>query len=251
METRTDVRADELIVDDTRSVNSPPSYYYDKGSKVISEFKNCSTVGLPSDETYCTVVTVCPWTDDSGGAVTQTAFVGNTKYTRKSISDSEWGDWCVDVIIDNSKILPYTAANGWTRIERYSIFPPQDTTVPDGKNAARFYLLAAIGSGSTDTSYDVTGAQATANSPVIVYGGFSYLNLDTVGCHQNGIFIPYNSVIGGSSDGYILVNTSMLAIKPYTGIGANGVRFGSNNGKVQVLTDEELDSISYVYKRIG
>ena len=243
--------AGALITEDNRSVNSPPSYYYGKGSKVTSEFKNCSTVGLPSDETYCTLVTVCPWSDDSGGAITQTAFVDNTKYTRQSTSDTAWGDWCVDVIIDNSKILPYTAANGWTRIERYGVFPPSDKTVPEGKNAAHFYLLAAIQSSSTDTSDDVTGEQTAANSPVIVYGGFSYIGGGHIGCYQNGIFIPYRLFTGGAAEGCILVNTNPLAISGYTGMGAEGVRFGSNNGKVQVLTDEELDGISYVYKRIG
>lgn len=104
--------AGALITDDTRSVNSPPLYYYGKGSKVTSEFKNCSTVGLPSDETYCTVVTVCPWHDDSGGAITQTAYVGEKIYIRQSADDSTWGEW--QVVAKTSQVVRTDTAQSLT-----------------------------------------------------------------------------------------------------------------------------------------
>lgn len=243
--------AGALITDDTRSVNSPPSYYYGKGSKVTSEFKNCSTVGLPSDETYCTVVTICPWSDDSGGAITQTAFVGNTKYTRQSISDSAWSEWGVDLVLDRNKILPYTAANGWTRIERFSQFPPKEND-PVGNNATHFYLIAIIRADSTDTSPDVIGEGVAANPPSLVYGGFAYINPEYVNCSQAAILLSCNIYLGaGSSDGYLLLKTSYLGIDGSLGIGMDGVILSSTSETIAKATDTGLDKISYVYKRIG
>lgn len=237
--------AGALITDDTCSVNSPPSYYYGKGSKVTSEFKNCSTVGLPSDETYCTVVTICPWNDDSGGAITQTAFVGNTKYTRQSISDTAWSEWVVDLVLDRNKILPYTAANGWTRIERFGLFPPNDTS---GSNATHFYLIAAIEADSTDTSDDVTGVGNAANPPSLVYGGFSgSMNAGYVNCMQTSILLPFGYPLVRQY-GYLLLRTSQ-----YTslGLGSAGVMLSCESATITKLTDTKLDGISYVYKRIG
>lgn len=248
METRTDVRADELIIADTRTVNSPPSYYYDKGSKVTSEFKNCSTVGLPSGKTYCTVVTVCPWTDDTGGEVTQTAFVGNTKYTRKSISDTAWGDWGRDLVISPNEILPYTAANGWTRIERFGAFPPRSPV--DDKIYA--YLLVAIPASATDDSGAIVGTgDSFVSAPSLVMGGFSYLASEHKAFVSNPYFLQYSfNATGANAAGYLMIDSSVLSTA-YTGMGQNGAFYAfSGNNLVTKLTDDDLDGIAYVYKRI-
>ena len=152
--------AGALILDDTRSVNSPPSYYYGKGSRVTSEFKNCSTVGLPEADTYCTVVTVCPWTDDSGGAVTQTAYIGDKVYIRKSTSDSQWGSWASVLAIDSSKLISSTA-NGWTEI-----------TDTDNLPGAGVYLVGA----TIDT-----GSSVELLSPsIMVFNGTHPAMTDTI-----------------------------------------------------------------------
>lgn len=231
--------AGSLIVDDTRSVNSPPSYYYDRGAKVISEFKNCSTVGLPSDETYCTVVTVCPWTDDSGGAVTQTAYVGKKMYIRQSADDSTWGGW--ESFTPFKQITPYTADNGWTRIERFSSFPPQRKDLAGNPSPVPLYLIAAIPSsyvGGPDHDH-------MTNSPVLVYGGFSYID-SPGGAEQKQIFLPYST-----QGGYILVDTYFLGIEAAnTGIGSRAVYINTQYGSMNKLSDEDLDKISYVYKEL-
>ena len=117
-------QVDALLIDDTRSVSYSPLHYYDNGSQVISEFKQCSTVGLSASGTYCIVVTVCPWTDDSGGAITQTAYVGDEVYIRKSTSDSGWGSWASVFATDPSKLNASTT-NGWTDItDRRSLPEP-------------------------------------------------------------------------------------------------------------------------------
>lgn len=244
METRTDVRADELIIDDTRTVNSPPSYYYDKGSKVTSEFKNCSTVGLPLADTYCTVVTICPWTDDSGGAVTQTAFVGNTKYTRKSISDTDWGDWGRDLVISPNEILPYTAANGWTRIERFGAFPPMSPVA----NKIYAYLIAAIPAIATDDDDYITGmGGSVVSTPSLVIGGYTGVNTGDLNFWGNPYILHYPYRGNG---GYLMLETHPWHTSA-TGMGMSGAFYAfSGNTLVTKLTDGDLDEIAYVYKRI-
>lgn len=240
--------AGALITEDNRSVNSPPSYYYGKGSKVTSEFKNCSTVGLPSDETYCTLVTVCPWTDDSGGAVTQTAFVGNTKYTRKSISDTDWGDWGRDLVISPNEILPYTAANGWTRIERFGAFPPRSPV--DNKMYA--YLLVAIPASATDDSDSITGDGGSfVSAPSLVIGGYTSLTYGDINFMARPYFLQYSfSATGPNEGGYLMIDSSTISTR-YTGIGQNGAFYAfSGNTLVTKLNDGDLDDIAYVYKRI-
>lgn len=139
--------AGALVLDDTRSVNSSPSYYYGKGSKVTSEFKNCSTVGLPSDETYCTLVTVCPWSDDSGGAITQTAYIGDKVYVRTSTSDSEWGSWASVFATDPTKLVPSTIT-GWTQMTETGTLP-----------SAGVYLVGVAG---------MSGGSAYTSSPCVI-----------------------------------------------------------------------------------
>lgn len=240
--------AGALIVDDTRSVNSPPSYYYGKGSKVTSEFKNCSTVGLPSDDTYCTVVTVCPWSDDSGGAVTQTAFVGNTKYTRKSTSDTAWGDWGRDLVISPNEILPYTAANGWTRIERFGAFPPKSPV----DNKVYAYLLVAIPAHATDDDGAISGKDGSyVSAPSLVMGGFTSISVEDLNFMNTPYFLQYSfNATGANRAGYLMIDSSFLSTA-YTGMGQNGAFYAfSDNSLVTKLKDDDLDGIAYVYKRI-
>lgn len=61
-----------IAVSDTRSVNSPPSYYY---REVKAEFKSKSTIDSPSGSSnYAGLITLAPWYDDSGGKHYQLAF---------------------------------------------------------------------------------------------------------------------------------------------------------------------------------
>lgn len=89
---------------DTRNDNQPPSWYFTNYPKqIITEFKSCSTIGLSGVGTYCTLQTVIPWNDKSGGYPKQTAKVEGTgkEYWRVGTSTSAWSDW----------IDPYGLAN--------------------------------------------------------------------------------------------------------------------------------------------
>lgn len=80
-------------IPDTRNNNQPPSWYFTNYPKrSITEFKQCSVLGL-SGEIYCYLTTVTGWTDSSGGYPKQTAQVGSKFYYRTGISNNAWGDW--------------------------------------------------------------------------------------------------------------------------------------------------------------
>ncbi len=81
---------------DTRSVNSPPSFY---GSPrgLYNEFKSTTTVGLNvlGGGTYCTVITDGRWTGASGGRKNQLAFTDSGKiFTRLgNAAETAWEAW--------------------------------------------------------------------------------------------------------------------------------------------------------------
>lgn len=81
---------------DTRSDNQPPSWYFSNYPKqIITEFKSCSSIGLSGVGTYCTLQTVVPWNDSSGGYPKQTAKVESTgkEFWRVGTAASTWSSW--------------------------------------------------------------------------------------------------------------------------------------------------------------
>lgn len=81
---------------DTRSDNQPPSWYFSNYPKqIITEFKSCSAIGLSGVGTYCTLQTVVPWNDSSGGYPKQTAKVESTgkEFWRVGTGASTWSAW--------------------------------------------------------------------------------------------------------------------------------------------------------------
>lgn len=214
--------AGALITEDNRSVNSPPSYYYGKGSKVTSEFKNCSTVGLPLADTYCTLVTVCPWSDDSGGAVTQTAYIGDKVHIRKSTSDSEWGYWAPVFAFTPKEIYSYTPDNGWTTIEADSTFPPRQ----DAPYKGGFYLFALKRGVST-------------GRPILVSGDFSgWGSGDT---HESDSLFFCSD---GSDRVFCIYNNLTSTIM------GEGFYF-DRKGNVGAITAEEREKTTLYYKKVG
>lgn len=79
---------------DTRNDNQPPSWYMTNYPRqVVTEFKYSNIIGLPKNETYCTLETTVPWNDKSGGYPKQRAQMAGKVYYRIGISESEWGIW--------------------------------------------------------------------------------------------------------------------------------------------------------------
>ncbi|SPL69135.1 TipJ family phage tail tip protein [Acinetobacter stercoris] len=86
-------------IKDTRSVNQPPSHYYQNfPSMTVEEFKTASVIGLSGMGIYVTLKTTVRWTDSSGGAIVQEARADDSRLTkyRKSVSVSAWSEWVDD-----------------------------------------------------------------------------------------------------------------------------------------------------------
>lgn len=110
-----------LLVNDLRDVDNQPSFYYANGQKITSEFKTGTLVGIP-DSTYCSLVTIAGWLNDTGGNLTQIAYVGEKMFIRQSVDTSTWGNWAPVFATDPSKLAPSTA-NGWTQTTATGTLP--------------------------------------------------------------------------------------------------------------------------------
>lgn len=78
---------------DTRNDNNTPDWYFSHYPRQsITEFKNCSAIGLSGD-VFCTLLTEVPWADASGGYPKQTASVLDKRYWRVGTNGSTWGAW--------------------------------------------------------------------------------------------------------------------------------------------------------------
>ena len=89
-------KGDGLDVKDTRNDNQPPSWYMSNYPRTtVMEFKNCSSIGISGVGTYCSLQTVVPWHDASGGYPKQTAKVEGTgkEYWRVGTGASTWSSW--------------------------------------------------------------------------------------------------------------------------------------------------------------
>lgn len=81
----------DVHVDDTRSVNDPPTTY-DK--EVAFDFKDRSTIGVPGSGTYSGNMTIAPWGDNSGDASHQLNFNEGGIYWRQGQPDAAtWDTW--------------------------------------------------------------------------------------------------------------------------------------------------------------
>lgn len=86
-----------LYISDTRNENYPPSHYLDiNGHHTHQEFKLCSAIGNPFNTQFCTLITIAPWADYSGGYPTQFAidtFGSGSIMYRNILGDGTWGSW--------------------------------------------------------------------------------------------------------------------------------------------------------------
>ena len=95
---------------DTRNDNQPPTWYWaNYPRQTVSEFKTLRAVGLANAGGFVVVDTVVPWTNGSGGAITQTAYLAaGTVMRRKSdvaytyanatytYTKDQWTAWAAD-----------------------------------------------------------------------------------------------------------------------------------------------------------
>lgn len=112
--------AKKLFGQDTRSVNSPPSFYLASGqnSTLVTEFKNRAVIDAPGSSNFGTLITVTPWMDSSGGLPVQT-YVDNTgqKAIRFAQTSETWGSW--STLASNSDIP--SVGNGTIKLQRNGV----------------------------------------------------------------------------------------------------------------------------------
>ena len=98
--TQADINASILNdkrVQDTRNNNQTPAWYYTNYPRqTVKELKLTSVIGLTATgQTYALLETDVPWTESSGGYVTQTATVSTGKWTRRG-NATTWSAWVED-----------------------------------------------------------------------------------------------------------------------------------------------------------
>ena len=87
-----------LNINDTRNENYPPSHYlgWVNGQHTHQEFKLSAVIGTPFNSMFCTLITISPWVDFSGGRPTQfvidTFGSGEIKY-RNTVDEGTWSSW--------------------------------------------------------------------------------------------------------------------------------------------------------------
>lgn len=78
---------------DTRSTNQTPTWYRETyGMGVIYEFKSDSSINTGMSG-YIILITMIPWSDESGGDVIQLA-IRNTTIKKRCGTTTSWSSWC-------------------------------------------------------------------------------------------------------------------------------------------------------------
>ena len=85
--------ASSLTINDTRLVNEPPNFLY---NKMKADFKSRAVIGVPGEGTWSTNLTFSPWThsDNSGDKNHQLNFNNGGIFYRNAYPlDPQWGTW--------------------------------------------------------------------------------------------------------------------------------------------------------------
>jgi hypothetical protein len=150
------------VVDGARTTNTSPAGY---SVAHVKEFKQCSSIGLTTSATYCTLETIKPWTDNSGGYATQWAYVSSSEVWKRSggCADTSWGAWIRD--LDRSVYTgDLNATNGATLGPGGNVTGAATNANDIANNIGTFDSAKGAGGGRVVISdgaikvYDTTGA---------------------------------------------------------------------------------------------
>lgn len=89
--------ADNILVNDTRAVNDPPSAYQ---RNVKFEFKTRDVIAVPGSGLYSGLMTIAPWSDNSGNKNHQLNFNDGGIYYRQGLPQGNWEPW-KKMVIEN------------------------------------------------------------------------------------------------------------------------------------------------------
>jgi predicted phage tail protein len=180
-----------LIASDTRNDNQAPSWY---AAGLTEEFKNRSAIGAPGSATYGILRTEKPWTDASGGVVTQTfkSEEGEWKRTSTPGSYATWTSWA----------------------------PKADRQL-SSSNISTFVANDAIGISQIGTTLQTTNFSSTAGWQINKSGTATFNDVALRGAVNSGSFTNYAWPASGS--GFHL-GPSGLLLGNYNVVLGNGKR---------------------------
>lgn len=175
-------------VSDTRSSNSPPSYYMNnankKDFKIFHEFKRCNVLGLTSSNDYCSLITHVRWSDFVNGLVYQKAITNDAVMERRSISANAWGVWQdvtppvsfpkLNATFPNATNLTLAIPHGLERTKikgvHVSVDTGTQTAVPNMPVNGLHFWVADINATNIVLKHQTTGNTAASlyGKPVVV-----------------------------------------------------------------------------------
>ncbi|WP_156359342.1 fibronectin type III domain-containing protein [Sphingomonas sp. Leaf242] len=234
-----------LMFADTRTVDSPPSFYYGQygTTRIVTEFKNLANIGLTAVGGYGGLTTSVQWGDPSGGPVHQEVRDSYGRYwNRISTSTTAWGGWIDTGAQINSGI---TTINGG-KITTNSVTALQiaANTITSDQIAARSIVAADLVA-NTITGNEIAASTITANQiagRTIVASNLAANTItsneiaaDTITANQ----IAANTITGNeiatnaiTADkvlaNSITANKLVLATRPFSTIGMN-IRVDADN----------------------
>lgn len=105
-------KAEYLTAADNRSTNQSPEWYMTTyGAGAVYEFKFTDSIGFTNaSTTYCSLHTIIPWKDQSGGFPQQYAFFNGEMWKRTGSSATAWGAW--RSVLDSSSSINATTLGG-------------------------------------------------------------------------------------------------------------------------------------------
>ncbi len=252
---------------DTRSTNQSPQWYVQNYPRqVITEFKQCTAIGLTADETFCTLRTEVPWHDYNGGWPKQIASKVGRQLWRYGTSATTWsswidvGSWCSSkdtTYIDGGKIYAgsitakqisvsdlsaLNATIGGFSIGSASLYCANDMT--PGKAAIQYRARIVTGTSAGNIAfntgtrtYDGTNYTDWSNTFYVRYDGFiAAYGGGKIGCWH----------LGATGDGALYSGMTSMADTTHDGvyIGSDGIAFGKGLFKVSKTGAVRANGIS-------
>lgn len=106
-------KAEYLTAADNRSTNQSPEWYMTTyGAGAVYEFKSTASIGFTNaSSTYCSLHTIIPWMDRSGGFPQQYAFFNGEMWKRTGSSITAWGAW--RSVLDSASTIDADTLGGY------------------------------------------------------------------------------------------------------------------------------------------
>jgi hypothetical protein len=182
---------------DTRSVNSPPSFYRTNWLfRRRSEFKELAVLGLATGPSsgvgiYGMLVTDTPWVNQSGGPVTQSLTDSGgrrwVRYSHGTSPDEAWGNWSAEFNGNRPPIFGDDVLESWGIPATLDNFKTGLGAAASIVGQAAWATYAGLPPSRLETIEP--GADVTANSvPIIEPPGAQTINADYQGAPLSGQF---------------------------------------------------------------